>query len=140
MHGSDDEAWLSSLTPSRSATKGFGKEFRPVKYTGEYADRDMHLWQQAMKELKAQMADRKAAEKEWADKVKEEEVSIAKFLWQRENEILVEKRQAQMDEEQAKKAKKKKKATEMRRMLKTLNKEADPDAREGGVGEEAERN
>ncbi|EMR83523.1 hypothetical protein BcDW1_7849 [Botrytis cinerea BcDW1] len=80
MHGSDDEAWLSSLTPSRSATKGFGKEFRPVKYTGEYADRDMHLWQQAMKELKAQMADRKAAEKEWADKVKEEEVSIAKFL------------------------------------------------------------
>ena len=51
----------------------------------------------------------------------------------------MEKRQAQMDEEQAKKAKKKK-ATEMRRMLKTLNKEADPDAREGGVGEEAERN
>ncbi|TEY37405.1 hypothetical protein BOTCAL_0521g00100 [Botryotinia calthae] len=56
------------------------------------------------------------------------EVSIARFLSQRENEILAEKRQAQMNKEQAKKAKK---AMEMRRMLKTLNKEAEADAREG---------
>ncbi|TGO27192.1 hypothetical protein BPAE_0046g00550 [Botrytis paeoniae] len=105
-----------------SARKGFGKEFKWVKYTGEYKDRDRLLWREAMNELNRQTADRKAAEKEWAKKVKKEELSIAKFLSQRENEILEEKRQAEMAKE----------ATELRRTVKKLNKEAVADAREGG--------
>ncbi|TGO47607.1 hypothetical protein BCON_0270g00040 [Botryotinia convoluta] len=114
-----------------SARKGFGKEFRSVKYTWEYEDRDRLPWKEAMQELNRQTADRKAAEKEWAKKVKKEEVSIAKFLSQRENEILEEKRQAVMDEQRAKMAKT---ATEVRRTLRTLNEEAAADAKEGGTG------
>ncbi|TGO31440.1 hypothetical protein BHYA_0807g00020 [Botrytis hyacinthi] len=120
----NDQVWLSSLTPSKSARKGFGKKFRPVKYTQEYADQDILLWQEAMQELKTQTADRKTA-------MKKEEDSIARFLLQREDEILEEKRQAEMDEKQAKKIKE---ATELRRTIKTLNKEAKADADAGGAG------
>ncbi|TGO08972.1 hypothetical protein BTUL_0184g00190 [Botrytis tulipae] len=120
----NDEVWLSSLTPSKSARKGFGKKFRPVKYTQEYADQDILLWQEAMQELKTQTADRKAA-------MKKEEDNIARFLSQRENAMLEEKRQAEINKEQAEKVQK---ATEVRRMLKTLNNEAEADARAGGKG------
>ncbi|KAF7919331.1 uncharacterized protein EAE97_011663 [Botrytis byssoidea] len=120
----NDKVWLSSLTPSTSARKGFGKKFRPVKYTQQYADLEIRLWEKAMQELKTQNADRKAA-------MKKEEDNIARFLSQRENTILEEKRQAETDKEQAEKVQQ---ATEVRRVLKTLNNEAEADARAGGKG------
>ncbi|KAF7943950.1 hypothetical protein EAE96_010364 [Botrytis aclada] len=124
MCGRDEQVWLSSLTPSKSAKRGFGKDFKSVKYTGEYKDRDRLLWKEAMQELQTQTANRKAARKK-------EEESIARFLSERENEILEEKRQLKEDEKQAKMAKK---ATELRRTVRTLNREAAADAGKGGKG------
>ncbi|TGO86824.1 hypothetical protein BPOR_0273g00030 [Botrytis porri] len=85
------------------------------KVCQEYADRDRLLWQETMQDLHTQTADRKVVREK-------EEDNVAKLLPQTENEILEKEQQA----------KKVKEATELRRMLMTLNKEAAADTREGG--------